>query len=225
MTTATRTVSGRQWFIVGRWQEYEGESRANLLRIVAVGAFYVVELLRFYVFEKANPEQMPFHRQATMVAVAWTMVALAIMLCLRGRIFPAALKYVSTACDILLLTALAALNAPGPFSPLVLGYFLIIAMAALRFSLGLVWFATLASMIGYWSLVGLIDKKWFDADHAVPPARQLVTLLSLGLTGVVIGQVVRRVKGVASEYAQRLAAARDLTQRHGGTEGEGIRDG
>jgi hypothetical protein len=210
MATATATIGERQWFIVGRWHEYEGESRANLLRIVAVGSFYIVELLRFYVFEKANPDQLAFHRQATMVAVAWTMVSLAILLCLRMKIFPAALKYASTACDIALLTALAALNAPGPFSPLVLGYFLIIAMAALRFSLGLVWFSTLASMLGYWSLVGLEDartSRWFDAQHAVPPARQLITLLSLGLTGIVLGQVVRRVKAMAAEYAQRLSAA------------------
>jgi hypothetical protein len=200
-------IQQRQWFIASRWQEYEGESRANLLRILAVGTFYLVELLRFYVFEKAAAEHLPFHRQATLIAVAWTMVALAIWMCLRLRIFPAALKYVSTACDVLLLTSLAALNAPGPFSPLVLGYFLIIAMAALRFSLGLVWFATIAAMLGYWSLVGLVDKKWFDADHAVPPTRQLVSLVSLALTGIVIGQVVRRVKSMAIDYAQRLAAA------------------
>jgi hypothetical protein len=204
--SAPTPIQQRQWFIVGRWQEYEGEARANLLRVVAIGAFYIVELLRFYGFEKGAAEQLPFHRQATLVAVAWTLVALAIWMCLRMRIFPAALKYVSTGCDILLLTSLAALNAPGPFSPLVLGYFLIIAMAALRFSLGLVWFATLASMGAYWSLVGLVDKSWFDADHTVPPSRQLVTLLSLALTGIVIGQVVRRVKGMASDYAQRLAA-------------------
>ncbi len=210
MATATATIAERQWFIVGRWHEYEGESRANLLRIVAIGSFYVVELLRFYIFEKTNPDQLAFHRQATMVAVAWTMVSLAILLCLRLRIFPAALKYASTGCDIALLTALAALNSPGPFSPLVLGYFLVIALAALRFSLSLIWFSTLASMLGYWSLVGLEDartSRWFDAQHAVPPARQLITLLSLGLTGIVIGQVVRRVKAMAAEYAQRLRAA------------------
>ena len=34
----------RQWFIVGRWQEYEGEGRANLLRIAGIGAFYCIEL-------------------------------------------------------------------------------------------------------------------------------------------------------------------------------------
>jgi hypothetical protein len=205
-TAIAARIDQRQWFIVGRWQEYEGESRANLLRIIAVGAFYIVELLRFYVFEKANPEHLAFHRQATAVAVAWTMVALAILLCLRLRIFPAALKYASAGCDIVLLTAVASLNHPGPFSPLVTGYFVIIALAALRFSLGLVWFSTVGSMLGYWSLVGLVDKKWFDADHAVPPTVQLITLLSLALTGIVIGQVVRRVKDMAHDYAERIAA-------------------
>jgi hypothetical protein len=205
-TAATSSSVDRQWFIVGRWREFAGESRANLLRIIAVGAFYIVELWQFYVFEKGNPALMPFHRQATAIAVAWTMVALAILLALQSRMFPAALKYASTACDIVLLTALAALGS-GPFSPLVLAYFLIIALAALRFSVGLVWFSTIASMIGYLSLVGLVDKKWIDTDHAVPPATQLITLLSLALTGVIIGQVVRQVRGMASEYAERVAAA------------------
>ena len=199
----------RQWFIVKRWQEYEGESRANLLRVIAVSAFYVVELLRFYVIEKANPEHFAFHRQATSLAVAWTMLALAVMLCLRVKIFPAALKYISTGADVLLLTTLAAL-VTGPISPLVLAYFLIIALAALRFSLKLVWFATLASMLGYWSLVGLADLKtgrWFDAQHAVPPVTQLLTLLTLALTGIVLGQVLRQVQRMAASYAERLAAA------------------
>jgi hypothetical protein len=85
----------------------------------------------------------------------------------------------------------------------------IIALAALRFSLGLVWFSTLGAMAGYWLLVGLEDAKtssWFDNKHAVPIVTQLVTLLSLGLTGIVIGQVVRRVRNLAEEFARRKNA-------------------
>jgi hypothetical protein len=133
------------------------------------------------------------------------MMALAVMLCLRRRIFPAALKYCSTAGDLLLLTSLAA-SANRALSPLVFAYFLIIAMTALRFSLGLVWFSTLGSMICYYALVGMTDPTWFDDDHVVQIHTQLITLLSLGLTGIVIGQVVRRVKAMAAEYAERLAA-------------------
>ncbi|MCI0357520.1 MAG: hypothetical protein L0211_03420 [Planctomycetaceae bacterium] len=208
-SAAAATPADRQWFIVGRWQEFEGESRASLLRIVAIGVFYIVQLVHFYGFSDQGDVAGQFHQRATGVAVAWTMVALAVMLCLRRQIFPSALKYVTTACDLLLLTALASLGA-GPDSPLVLAYFLIIALAALRFSLGLVWMATLGSMLGYWLLVGIKDgrsSQWFDADHAVAPAVQLITLVSLGLTGVVIGQVVRRVKALAAEYAQRVNVA------------------
>ena len=206
--SASPVASERPWFIVGRWQEFEGEARANLLRLVAIGAFYIVQLLHFYGFSPRDEAVSLFHQQATGIAVAWTMVALAVMLCLRRRVLPAALKYASTTCDLALLTALATLAA-GPHSPLVLAYFLIVAMAAMRHSLGLIWFATLGAMLCYWLLVGIADgrtSRWFDGQHAVPPAEQLVTLVSLGLTGVIIGQVVRRTKAMAAEYAQRLAA-------------------
>lgn len=200
------TNSTRQWFIVSRWQEYEGESRANVMRLFGIGAFYAVELLRFHVLESASAERLAFHKQATLVAVAWTMLALGVTLCLRMSIFPAALKYLSTAADVLLLTTLAALVA-GPSSPLAIIYFPIIALAGLRLSVGLVWFVTAASMLGYWSLVGWEDMKtsrWFDAQHAVPPTTQLVTLLALAITGAVLGQIVRQVRRIAGEYAERL---------------------
>ena len=206
---ANLTHGDRQWYIVGRWEELGGEARVNLLRIVAVGAFYCVQLAQYFFFAPRTADSTRFHQQATAVAVAWTLVALAVLLSLRLRVFPAALKYVSAACDLILLTTLASLAA-GPDSPLVMVYFLIIALAALRFSLGLVWFSTLGAMVGYWLLVGLADAKssrWFDAQHAVPPATQLVTLLSLGLTGIVIGQVVRRVRALAEDYTQRRKAA------------------
>lgn len=44
------TVNDRQWYIVGRWREYEGEGQANLARIVAMGVFYSIQLVHFYGF-------------------------------------------------------------------------------------------------------------------------------------------------------------------------------
>jgi hypothetical protein len=38
----------RSWHIVSRWQEFEGEARANLLRIAGIGCFYFVALLDYY---------------------------------------------------------------------------------------------------------------------------------------------------------------------------------
>lgn len=203
-----QTASGdREWFIVGRWQEYEGEGRANLLRIAAIGAFYVVQLVHFYGLAERTPEQITFHQSATALAVAWSLSSLAVLLCLRRRIFPAVLKFFSAGSDVVLLTALASLGS-GPHSPLVYVYFLIIVLAGLRFSLLLVWFTTLASMSGYMALVGLADKDgWFNDSHVVEPVTQLVMLLSLALTGIMLGQVIRRVRGLADEYARRVAAS------------------
>jgi hypothetical protein len=196
----------RQWFIVGRWQEYGGEARANLLRLLAIAVFYSLQLAHHYLLSAADQRDANFHRAASALAVAGLFVTLAVQLCLQRHVFPSLLKYVSTAADIVLLTGLAALGS-GPHSPLLLAYFLIIAMAALRFSLRLVWFASLGSMLGYLTLVGLADKSWFDANHAVRPIDQLFTLASLALNGIVIGQAVRQVRSVAEDYRQRAARA------------------
>lgn len=215
-----RPAADRQWYIVSRWQEYEGEGRANLFRILAIGVFYLVELANYHWLSPGseNADFTAYHRKVTALAVAGTMVSLAVLLCLRLRVFPAILKYASTGCDLLLLTALASVDhgksspAPdGPDSPLVLVYFLILALAAVRFSVGLVWFATLGSMLGYLALVGLADKTWFDANHTVPPVTQLITVLCLALTGIVLGQVIRRVRSFTEEYALRISKGKTAT--------------
>ncbi len=45
---ASSAATERQWYIVGRWQEFEGEERANLLRVVGIAAFYIIELINYY---------------------------------------------------------------------------------------------------------------------------------------------------------------------------------
>ncbi len=158
----------RQWFIVSRWQEYEGEARANLLRIVGIAAFYIIELInhggRIGTLQLPKVSDDRFHASVTALAVAWTMVALVTLVCLRRQFFPAALKFVTTACDLVLLTAVLTI-ADGPRSPLIVVYFLIIALAALRLNLRLMWMTTLGSMAGYLFLVGYADY-WASADRA-----------------------------------------------------------
>ena len=166
MTTLARPRDEKDdlsWYIVGRWREYEGKARANLLRMVGIAAFYLVELANYRGFRLGGLEMprlvdRPFHLAVTSVAVAWTMLGLGVHLCLSRRIFPAALKFVSTGGDLLLMTCVLAVS-NGPRSPLIVGYFLILALAALRFSLPLIWFATAGGMLGYLAL--LAHAKWF----------------------------------------------------------------
>lgn len=197
----------RQWFIVGRWQEYEGEARANLLRIIGIAAFYIVELVNYHgvhlgFFEMPRVVERQFHQSVTALAVAWTLMSLVVLYCLSHRIFPAVLKYLSTGCDVVLLTAIL-MMADGPRSPLVVGYFLLIALAALRFNLPLIRATTGGSMAGYVLLLGY--AKWFtERDLRVPRYHQIILLLALALTGIVLGQVIRRVRGLAKEYAARV---------------------
>jgi hypothetical protein len=206
MSPANPQAADRAWYIVSRWQQYAGEGRANLLRVVAVGVFYGIQLLHFYVFTGAEARERPFHQAATALAVVWSVVALGVLLCLQRQFFPAALKFVSTGCDVVLLTALALIGGRA-HSPLVFVYFALLVLAAQRFSLALIWMTTLGCMAGYLVLVGASDPVWFDADHAVPPVQQLMVLASLALTGLFLGQIVRRGQALAVEYAQRRGSA------------------
>lgn len=207
----------RQWYIVERWQEYEGERRANLLRIIGIGTFYLVHLMHYHglrigALQLADQGNMsrPFHVQVTLLAVIWTMLALGMLLSLQQRFFPRWLKHFSTGSDIVLMTAIL-LVSNGPRSPLIVGYFLIIVLATLRLNLSLVRFATVGSMLSYIGLLGC--AKWpetfgkGEVDLRVPRYEQLIILVALGLTGILLGQVVRRVRHLAEEFAERVSAS------------------
>jgi hypothetical protein len=201
----------RAWYIVGRWQQYEGEARANLLRLAAIAAFYAIELINYYGVDLGfirfpQVRDPAFHRTVTAIAAAWVLLGVGVHFWLRMRLMPAALKYVATGMDVVLLTLLL-MVADGPRSPLVIGFFLIPAMATLRFQLRLVWFATIAAMLGYLWLLGW--ARWIEDVRyvRVPRYHELIVLTALGVTGIIQGQVIRRVKSMAAEYARRLAAA------------------
>jgi len=142
-----------------------------------------------------------------------------VLLCLHERFFPGAMKYLTTGCDVALLTGLLVV-ASGPKSPLVVGYLLLIALATLRFSLPLVRFSTVASMLGY--LVVLGHARWFRSEEFhVPRYHQVMFLLALALCGVVLGQVIRRVAGLARDYAARLESAKGEAPPEGDAPAEG----
>jgi hypothetical protein len=207
---APDTGPERQWYIVNRWEEYEGESRANLLRIIGLAAFYAIELcnyhgLRLGVLEMPPLASRPFHLAVTMLVASWLMVCVGVLLCRVQGYFPFGLKYISTCCDLLLLTAILAL-ADGPKSPLLVGYFLILALAGLRFHVRLIWCATAGAVCGYLFLLGY--ARWFsEGDTRVPRYAQLIFLAGLVLTGVVLGQIVRRTRRIAEDYARRMQKA------------------
>lgn len=218
------TSADRQWFVIERWQEYAGEARANLLRIAGIAAFYVVELINFHGLHVGSIDlpvsvDVQFHQKVTALTVAWTMVALATLVCLKLRYFPNWLKYATTLSDVALLTTIL-LVADGARSPLVVGYFLVIVLATLRFQLSLIWCATVASMIGYlwvawfpFLAAGLVPQT--DLRDPVPGYYQLIMLLALAFTGIVLGQVIRRVRALAEDFSRRVGVQPVPSQSEG----------
>jgi hypothetical protein len=214
-----QSTNDRAWFIAQRWQEYDGEARANLLRIVAIGSFYVLHSWNYYSsagklpnwgvlqMGEAGGVDRRFHLLATLLAMAWAMAAAAVHLCLRNKVFPRWLPAAATAVDLVMLTSVLCIS-NGPQSPLVVGYFLIIALAALRFNLPLVRWTTAGAALGYLCVLGM--AKWpdrfgrpADLDVRVPRYHQLVVLVAIVLCGVFVGQVVRLARRVAEDYADR----------------------
>ena len=202
-------VAQRQWYITQRWQSFEGESRANLLRIVCIGVFYAIELVQYHLLEAPSEAMQSFHWTATLLCVVWSIVALATLVCLRARVFPAILKFIVTGLDIILLTTLILLTERAAQSPLVFVYCLVLAVAALRFSLPLVWCSTIGCMAAYIVVLAITDARnesaWFDDNHPAPVIDELVVLATLALTGIVLGQVIRRTRSIASAYAERIS--------------------
>ena len=121
---------------------------------------------------------------------------------------PPVLKYVVTSIDLGLVTMLAWLS-HGPNSPLVMAMFLVLAIASLRFRIGLIWFATLGAMICYMLLVGSVDATWFDSKHSTPILTQAITLCSIASTGVVLGQLVRTPRRMADAFLERADFSQD----------------
>ncbi len=194
--------SDDKWQIVQRLLEYEGELRAGAIRTCVVLVLYSVQLLHFFVFSERTAAEQTFHRQVSYLTAIWLVVSLIALVSIARFSLPGWLKYLTTCLDLVLLTVASHLG-NGPTSPVVLGYWIVLAIASLRGSLPLVWFSTVSSMACYLLLVGSRDSAWFDADHSTPPVNQLVTLVALAATGITLGQLLRMHRLVISELQSR----------------------
>ncbi|HAH06686.1 MAG TPA: hypothetical protein DCM05_09205 [Elusimicrobia bacterium] len=199
------------WFVSVRRQEYAGEARANLLRVLAIAAFYCVQLvnyrgldLPFLHLAQVEGVDRRFHLAMTVIAAAWALSGWAVLLFLRRGLFPAGLKFLSTGLDFLYLTA-ALLIADGPKSPLVAAYFPVLALSALRFDLLLMRFATASAMGGY--LLLTLHSASLRPLTSVPPYAAANFLLALLFSGILLGQVLRRTRTLADDYAAREGKA------------------
>jgi hypothetical protein len=90
-------------------------------------------------------------------------------------------------------------------------YFLVIAAAPLRLSMGLVYMAALGAIVGYLFLLGhyaywVVGYERYYAEPAlrIPRTHQVIMVLALGAAGIVAGQVVRQMRRVAEGYPVKV---------------------
>lgn len=180
-------------------ESWAGEVRVNLVRMAGLIAFYANHLVN--VLSSPGDADLAgiYHLQVTALVMVWSAGVVAIYFSLLRRWAVSGLKYFVTVWDLALVTSLVMLSG-GPRSPLAVLYFLVIAAAPLRISLGLVYVATIGSMLAYLFLVGhyayyLVghERYYAQAELRIPRAQQIIVLLGLAVAGVLAGQVVRQV--------------------------------
>jgi hypothetical protein len=181
-----------------RLEERAGESRTNVIRVVALTLFFGQHVVRYLFWNDDGGISSEFHQQVTSITIFWGLSALAIFVALQREAWLPWLKYAAVAGDVIGVTCLSiATRSPnGTFVPL---YFLVIASAPLRLSLRLVYFATISSALGYlaylatyaWVQIGA-KRYYSQANLRVPPSHEILTVLALIIAGLLAGQMVRQ---------------------------------
>jgi hypothetical protein len=189
------------WKRTQRLEAWAGETRVNLVRLAGVLAFYGQHLVHYSFFNTQERLSAAYHTQTTALVIVWAGALLALFVGLARRWSPRWLKYAVTAFDVAMISALLIVSG-GPRSALLPLLLLVVAAAPLRPSLGLVTAAALMAAAGYlfvlgyyvFVLVGAADYYGGDAALRIPRENQVLFLLTLLVSGLLAGQVVRQMR-------------------------------
>jgi hypothetical protein len=208
--------SRNQWADARRIEAWAGETRVNLIRLIAITAFYGHHLINVYLVPGHQNLRGLYHATVTTLVFGWLAAMAIIQLCLVRRWVPPALKYLSTTWDIVLITGLMAFTRDRPTSAMTVLFFLVIGSSALRLSLGLVYLATLGSIVAYLFLLGFYAfwvvgyETYYSDDHVrIPRTHEVIFVLALGTAGLLAGQAVRQARRLAEGYPATVASRQE----------------
>jgi hypothetical protein len=191
----------RSWADARRLESWAGELRLNLIRLVAIAGFYGYHLLDAYVLGDDPALRGNYHTLVSVVTFAWAVGALTLQLYLLNRWVPAALMYVATAWDLVMITAVLMIG-HNPGSMLAVLYVLVVAAAAPRLSLPLIYVTTLSAMAAFLFFHGYV-RFWLKLpdEQRLPHSQQVIFLLALAVTGLVTGQVLRQARRLSKGHS------------------------
>ena len=182
--TTTKIAEPVVW--LKRQETWAGDRKANRIRMAAVAVFTVNELVNYHVLRVVDAR---FHYGSLLVVAIWVAATALFAVLLREHIWPRALSYVIASTDVLLLTWLLLLG-DGPKSPLVVLYFLVIALSGLRVDPRVCLYTAGASTFGYGAVLQFMKMR--QPDLLVPPYHAIIVALALILRGVVMAHLSGR---------------------------------
>jgi hypothetical protein len=190
------------WTAAQRVEAWAGEVRVNLIRLVAIAAFYGHHLLNRYALKVELPPG--YHLAVTAITAGWTLAALALHTALSRRWNPPWLRYAAVAFDAMMIASVL-LVSDGPRGPFFMLLFLLIGTACLRVDLRLAWTATILAILAYGLACG--HDRWVrklpDRDR-VPRQQQVIVVIGLACSGLLAGQAIRQARRFARDYADRM---------------------
>jgi hypothetical protein len=195
------------WEAARRIESFAGEIRVNRLRLAAIIIFYARHLIDIYLNPLNRQFSGRYHLWVTFIVLAWTAEVIWLHWALSHRRVGEKLKFISVIWDLVMVTMLG-IVAGGPKTPLMLLYFIVIASAPLRMSLRVVWVATLGAMAGdaivvmyyAWYVIGF-HKYYATPEVRLSRSAEFIWFLSLGVAGLLAGQVVRQMRRLTGGYA------------------------
>ena len=170
-----------------RRETWEGDVKANRIRLGALAFFAVNECLNYYGFHIVDKR---FHLGSLLIIGLWSLCAAIFGWMLRHHHMPRHSPFVMVSVDLLWLSWLLCL-ADGPKSPLVVIYFLIIALSGTRLNPRLCLFTAGVSILGYLSVLQFVKTQ--APQLMVARSHETIIVMSLVLMGTVMAHLGSRV--------------------------------
>lgn len=185
-------------------QRFLGWTRRQPALASRLGGLSLFFLIDWINYATGLVQELDFHVKISLVICAWIVASIICQFFLNSQRWSMAAPFIWGSLDSISLL-IVLLIANGAASPLVVGYFLIIAASGLWFRVRFVWFMTALSLISYGVLV-LVFYCWrpdLQTPQNSTADRHVVFAVSLLLLAAIIAYLVKRVRILSSFYGQK----------------------
>ncbi len=185
------------WQRLGRWSRREPALVSRLSILALCGAIVQIDQ---NVIQSLDPV---LNRRILIVLGLGLIASLAFQGLLTKERWSSLARYTWATADMILFSSLV-LFTEGLTSPLVAGYFLLVAASGLWFRERLVWYTTALGELSYGLLIGMEGFLRRTIEKEVTPVQHHV-LFAVGLAaaGVIIAYQVKRVRALSRYYEHR----------------------